>query len=235
MSAVQVNLILPCYNPPVGWEQTVLHAMQDLQKDIPVAVGLVLVNDGSTKGVNEAQIEKLRQFLPHFKYLYRSKNFGKGYTLREGVQASEAPIIIYTDIDFPYTHKSLLALYKTLQSGVDVAVGSRDERYYSKVPPIRKFISQVLKQMNRSLLNLPVNDTQCGLKGFNRKGREVFLRTTIDRYLFDLEFIYHCRKGINIQPVSVQLKDGVVFSRVGLKVLLGEAFNFLKIFFRSST
>ena len=71
----------------------------------------------------------------------------------------------------------------------------------------------------RKVLSMPVTDTQCGLKGFNKKGREKFLATTINRYLFDFEFIYaSCHDpAIKTGTVSANLKNNVVFSNMKIK------------------
>ena len=80
---------------------------------------------------------------------------------------------------------------------------------------------------------MSITDTQCGLKGFNKTGKEKFLSTTINRYLFDFEFIYKVCKNKNLQivPVEVQLKENVVFSKMRLKILAQESLNLISILF----
>jgi hypothetical protein len=55
------------------------------------------------------------------------------------------------------------------------------------------------------------------------------LSTTIDRFLFDLEFLMLAKNKVKVTPVKVTLRDGVVFSKVGLKTLWVEGLNFLQI------
>ena len=78
---------------------------------------------------------------------------------------------------------------------------------------------------------MKIYDTQCGLKAFNQKGKNIFLETTINRYLFDLEFVYLASNAedIKIIPVNVQLKPGVVFSKMNFKVLRSELMSFIGI------
>ncbi|HSY60485.1 MAG TPA: hypothetical protein VK796_01365, partial [Cytophaga sp.] len=160
-----------------------------------------------------------------------SDNKGKGYALRKGIAESNAIHCIYSDIDFPYTIDSILNIYTSLQNNTDVVVGSRGENYYDGVPPIRIFISKLLRSFNRAFLGMKIYDTQCGLKGFNEKGKTIFLNTTINRYLFDLEFVYLCsnNKNISILPVTVTLKEGVVFSKMSLNILRQEGWAFIKL------
>ena len=113
--------------------------------------------------------------------------------------------------------------------------GIRNQEYYQHTPSDRKIISKVLRWLNKQLLGLTITDTQAGLKGCNEKGRGVFLQTEIDRYLFDLEFLYLCtrKKGIVASSIPIVLKDGVIFSRFNHKVLLAEGMNFMKVFIKS--
>ena len=85
--------------------------------------------------------------------------------------------------------------------------------------------------MIRRFLRIPTDDTQCGLKGFNAKGKEVFLQTSIDRYLFDLEFVFlSARKKLTLKKVVVELRPGIELSYMRWGVLMQEFGNFLKIF-----
>ena len=226
-------LVLPCYNPPAGWAANILASLSRLQVLLPpdTSVHLYLINDG-TAGVADTDLALLRAHLPQFTYLHYPVNHGKGYALRTGVKEVQESLCLFTDIDFPYEETSVAAVYEALRAGRgDVVVGMRDESYYAHVPRSRMMISKVLRRSTRLLLGLAVSDTQCGLKGFNRRGQEVFLHGQIDRYLFDLEFIYLASRpaaGLQVIPVPVRLKPGIVFSRMSPKILLTESGSFLK-------
>ncbi len=159
-------------------------------------------------------------------------NQGKGAAVRSGVAEAKYPLIIFTDVDFPYTRDSFLKVLTALQNGADVAIGVRPASYYHSLPKSRVVISKTLRFIIRNLLRIPTDDTQCGLKGFNEKGRETFLNTTINRYLFDMEFItLAARKKLSIQLVEVHLKLGIQMAAMPVSVLLQEGRNFLKILF----
>lgn len=228
-----LDLILPCYNPQPGWAQTILGAIASLHTHLPdTDLRIILVNDGSQRGVLPEDIEALRKALPRFTYLESKVNRGKGNALRAGVEASREGICLFTDIDFPYTAESLLSLYQQLKADeTDVAVGIKDASYYEHLSPFRVRISKFLRLMARLFLRLPITDTQCGLKGFNDKGKKIFLLTTIDRYLCDLEFIFLASRTprLRMQATPVSLKEGVIFSQVNPRILLTEGINFLKI------
>jgi glycosyltransferase involved in cell wall biosynthesis len=232
MSTYTLSIVLPCYNPSQGWESNVLEEYRLLKAALPSEqIQLIVVNDGSTINVSQESTSLFATESTVF--IQRDVNYGKGFTLREGVQKAFADKIIYTDIDFPYTHNSFLAVYNALKQA-DVAIGVRSEAYYANMPKARVYISKTLRFFIRKFLSIPTDDTQCGLKGFNTKGKEVFLQTKINRYLFDLEFVFlSARQSLSIAQVPVALKSGIVLSKMRGFILLGEGVNFLRILFSS--
>jgi cellulose synthase/poly-beta-1,6-N-acetylglucosamine synthase-like glycosyltransferase len=235
-SARTLDIVLPCYNPPEGWTQKIIESWGALLQAIPDwNLRLIVVNDGSKVRVGEKEKQALARCIPQFLWVENEGNRGKGYALRNGIGHSDADLTLFTDIDFPYTHHSLLTIFRALESQTaDVVVGIKDADYYSHLPRHRILISQWLRFLIRFMLRLPVTDTQCGLKGFNAKGRALFLQTTIDRYLADLEFIFLVSRSpeVGIQAIPVSLRPGVVFSPVRLNILWSEGMNFLKVFFK---
>lgn len=233
MTADLFDLILPCYNPLPGWAGNILVSVARLREALPDAEPhIVLVNDGSLRGIEAPDLDLLRASLPHFTYVSYNDNQGKGYALRQGTAHARHPLCLFTDIDFPYEEASMATLYRILSGPeVDIAAGVRDDGYYASVPPARVFISRSLRFLTRQLLRLPVSDTQCGLKGFNQRGKALFLRSQTKRYLFDLEFLYLAarQQGLRVRAVPVRLKPGVVFSRMSPQILLTEGRSFVKL------
>ena len=230
----RIDIVLPVYNPLPGWEAIVVQRFQSLLARLPqLTFTLTVVNDGSLKLEKEA-VEKLKSKIPEVRWLSYAENKGKGYALRQGVMLADGDYIVYTDIDWPYTEDSMVTLIDELTGGADVVIGVRDEAYYKQLPAARMRISKWLRAFNGRLLKLKVNDTQAGLKGFHILYKPVFLRTTINRYLFDLEFIYLLsrHKDINMVSLPIQLREGITFSKMNRKILLQEAMNFLKIWIR---
>jgi glycosyltransferase involved in cell wall biosynthesis len=227
-----LTIVLPLYNPVEGWLKNVNEQCAPLLKEIP-GTQMILVNDGSIDFTSSK--ENCLQMSPEVKFISYCVNRGKGYALREGIKQAEGDLIIYTDIDFPYTTDSFLKLFSTLKdANTDIAIGIRSEEYYTHLPKERVRISKLLKWFIKTFLRIPIADTQCGLKGMNQKGKEVFLQTTIDRYLFDLEFVFlAARNKLNIKSVEVELRPEIQLSKMNWRILLQEFGNFLKIFVRS--
>lgn len=228
-----LDIVLPCYNPIANWHERVVESLNlfsQLHNDVDLK--LIVVNDGSKNVVNSDDIKYIQDHISNFEYVNYEINRGKGHALRVGVEKSKADYIIYTDIDFPYLLKSFDDVYKELLKGFDVVVGVRSSEYYKKVPKTRIVISKILKFFIKKSLGIYTTDTQCGLKGFNQKGKSIFLSTRIERYLFDLEFVYLAskEKDIKISSSIVELREGVEFSTLNLRIILSECFNFLRVF-----
>lgn len=226
---------MPCFNPTPGWVASLSGKFLGLQAQL-IALGLeanlTLVNDGSTRNVEAENLRQLVENVPSTQIIQYPANRGKGHALRQGVAATDADFYLLTDIDFPYTLPSMVRVAQVLLEKGGIAAGNRDTGYYSNVPFFRRMLSQGLRWLLLRVIQLPVSDSQCGLKGFDRAGRTVFLATTIDRFLFDLEFLMLAGGQVPVVPVPVELRAGVVFSKVGWKILLTEGRNFLWLFLR---
>lgn len=234
----QLDIVLPAYNPLPGWEDIVIQRFLSFENQLPgVKLQLILVNDGSTTIDEAISRPKLQKTIPSMQWITYSTNRGKGFALRKGIDASASEYIIYTDIDWPYTEDSMLRLWSHLSKGTDAVIGIRDQAYYDLLPASRRRVSRMLRKLNAALLRLKVDDTQAGLKGFKKNIKHVFLQTSINRYLFDLEFIYLLSKmdDIKILGLPIQLRQGITFSKMNQDILLREARNFLKIWLLGST
>lgn len=227
-----LSLVIPCYNPAENWEKELVHHAKGFAAFIEQDFKLVLVNDASSKGIDEVSIQFIRDNVSDFQYISYDKNRGKGYALRCGVATINEGLILYTDIDFPYEFTSMKAIWTSLREGNDIAVGTRNDVYYENTPKKRTLISKILRFVLRRIFRLPISDTQCGLKGFNQRGKNIFLKTRIERFLFDMEFIALASrdKAIKMKPVAVTLRSNIQFSRMNAKILLTESVNLFRIF-----
>ena len=226
-----LSIVLPCYNPQLHphWVETIVSNMHRI-KEMVGDCELIVVNDGTPADI-EAGLAAVQEAFGNTRIVSYAVNRGKGYAVRQGIAVASRPLVIYTDIDFPYCHESLVAVYEKLQQpGVDIVVGVKGSEYYNRVPFLRKKVSEALRWMIRHLLSIRITDTQCGLKGFHGELKSLWLNGTIDRYLFDLEMVYNAeRQGHHIATLPVVLRDGVQFSPVKTRILMGELRNFLAI------
>jgi dolichyl-phosphate beta-glucosyltransferase len=217
----RLTLILPAYN-----EETLIgSSLDELIKQVSshhLEADLIVVDDGSLDRTSQIVSEYKTRY-PQISLLRNDRNRGKGYSVRRAVLQSSAGVIIFIDADLPYDFESIKRIYDTICAGAQLAIGSRihPESASKKRIPLMRFLSgKVFNFLIQLFLISGIPDTQCGLKGFREKeAHEIFKRTTIDGFGFDVEVLYLARRlGYIIQPVPVKL----VFSRIDSRVRLLE-------------
>jgi len=225
-----IDLVLPVLNPSQTWVEDTLASKRELELRSGRNVGLIVVNDGTK---DHAAFLRMEADDPSIEVIHLAQNTGKGAALRAGIGSAKGELILFTDADFPYTIDSMVAVIRALEKGVDIALGYREQDYYASVPWFRKGMSEAFRFLLRRILRFPITDTQCGLKGMNQKGAQVFLATRIDRFLVDMEFIKLAVRNVELtlEPVVVKLRKDVTFSKMGVKVILREGLNFLRVLF----
>lgn len=231
-----LSIVLPCFNPRPGWHLVVEQCYCDLKLLLPdTIIELIVVNDGSVKPLSAASRRILSRRCPGFQLLQHEQNRGKGYTVRKGVLEARAPFVIYTDIDCPYTAADLAVMYQSLvKDEADIITGIREDIYNQQLSWIRSLVSNACNFLNRKVLHLPFRDVQSGLKGMNQTGRALLLQTTINRFLFDTEFIWLAGTYTDVRVAAkpVVLREGLHFPPMPPVTYLKEAGNFSRILFK---
>lgn len=233
----KADLILPFYKPHAGWNEHILESLKPLRAFLhehDTALRLILANDGSPLSMYPQEIlDSLHNASDEFLFSTYEVNHGKGYCLRCAVSQADGDFIFYTDGDFPFGYKCIEDAFLRLEDGADVVMGVRGTDYSRALHPHRKMISQNVRSLNRFLLGLPQKylDTQAGMKAFRKgAGRDAFLATTVDTFLFDTEFILLAwDRGLRIDTIPLQLREGLSFSKMGMKVLVRELRHFMRI------
>ena len=157
---------------------------------------LIIVDDGSgdrTAAVAEQAIAKFPD--AQAKVIRYEKNRGKGFAVRTGLLAATSDFALFSDADLSTPIDEMQKLLDPIVSGeFDVTFGSRalDRSLIGTHQPWRR--EQGGKVMNlviRTFSGLPFADTQCGFKAFNMaKFRPLLDKMTIDRFGFDVEFLF---------------------------------------------
>lgn len=234
-----LDIVIPFYNPSIGWEKKFADKYTKLVdtylSDIKEDINLIIVNDGSTRNFTDTESNYLQARLPHVQIVTYQQNMGKGYALRKGVEQANTNYCIYTDYDFPFGLQVVRDMYEELKKGTDIVTGCRRKgNYFNSLPFKRKMVSKGLIIFNRQFLRLPVYDTQAGIKGFNKYGRAMFLKTTINRFLFDMEFILISSKikDMVIKSLPVNITHETKLSDFGMKVMRQEFKNLLTVVFK---
>jgi glycosyltransferase involved in cell wall biosynthesis len=132
---------------------------------------------------------------------------GKGGAILAGMRASRYEYVGYLDADGPISPEEMYSLVGSLRD-VDCVVASRWIRGSSGVeaePLFNRFVGRIWNLLARSLLFLPIRDTQCGAKFFRASVVRPLLSTvTLTNRAFDVDFLFHMRKaGRPIREIPV--------------------------------
>ena len=121
-------------------------------------------------------------------------------------------LIVFTDADMATPPDELPLLCAALDTA-DVAYGSRIQPDGSDMRASQPTWRRLLGRMFHTLASLwvvgPVQDTQCGFKGFRRHvARDVFARQQVTSIVFDVELIFLVRRrGYTYQVVPIRWAD----------------------------
>ena len=233
---MKTDLILPFYKPHEGWLDHLLESVALLKQDLNrrgSTLHIILANDGSPKSCYpDEALNAIRAAADEFSFSSYDVNHGKGFCLRHALEQADGDFQIYTDGDFPFGWQCVVDAFDRLSSGADVVMGIRGSDYGKALHPFRKFISKGVRRLNRFLLGMPERylDTQAGMKGFRGAGKQAFLDTTVNTFLFDTEFILLAwDRGLTIDTIPLSLRPGLSFSKMGWRVLFRELRHFIRI------
>lgn len=167
---------------------------------------IIVVDDGSRDDTSGVARRFATTGIP-IRVIHYSENAGKGYAIRRGVLAAEAPLILLTDADLSTPIEELEKLRGAL-AGHDIVIGSRaiDESLVKKPQAWhRQQMGRIFNRLVRRITRIPFRDTQCGFKLLERDAaRRIFQMAIIDRFAFDVEMIVLASKfGLRIAEVPV--------------------------------
>jgi len=137
---------------------------------------------------------------------------GKGAAVRAGMLAVETDLAIFADADMATPPDQLPLLVDALQDH-DVALGSRIQPDGSDMRRSQPHHRRLLGKAFHSLASVwavgPVQDTQCGFKGFTREaGHDLFGQQKVTSIVFDVELIYLTRRrGYPLAIVPIVWSD----------------------------
>ncbi|MCK6682273.1 MAG: glycosyltransferase family 2 protein [Thermoanaerobaculia bacterium] len=204
--ATTLSIVIPAFNEearlPVSLEKLARYAAAGGSARI---VEVLVVDDGSEDRTGDVAEERGRALGLPLRTLRLEQNSGKGAAVRTGVLAATGTLILVSDADFstPVEEWERLAAAEA-----PVAIGSRaiDESLVRKKQPLfRRAMGKLFNRLVQVLAIPGIRDTQCGFKLFTREaGHEIFRRTKIDRFAYDVEALLVARRlGYEIAEIPV--------------------------------
>lgn len=235
LTGTVLSVVIPAYNEAARLPRTLRATFAYLEnRGLPYEV--LTVDDGSrddTTAVAEAVAAEIPLHHGTFRALRYETNRGKGHAVRYGVLRAEGSRILFMDADLATPIEELTKLEAVLDSGAQVAIGSRplkESQLVKRQPLLREICGRAFNMVVQLLSAPGIYDTQCGFKLFERDAaREIFSRCTLDGFSFDVESLFLARKlGYSIAEVPVRWEHqegaaafatGGAYLRHGLRML----------------
>ncbi|HEY3290974.1 MAG TPA: dolichyl-phosphate beta-glucosyltransferase [Anaerolineae bacterium] len=208
-----LSIIVPAYNEekrlPAALEQ-----LDSFIRESGICCELIVVDDGSRDQTREL----VRSAMQHYSYLRLIENShsGKAYTVRTGLLHATGEFALHADADLSTPPEEFLKLINALNSGYDVAIGSRAGR--PGAPWYRLLMSATWRTLVSIVVVRGFRDTQCGFKAYRTEvARQVLshtllynspsesLTTASVAAASDVEMLYIARKlGYRIAEVTLK-------------------------------
>jgi dolichyl-phosphate beta-glucosyltransferase len=226
-----LTLVLPAYNeaeriqPALDELFGFLRRRGDAARDgapgaghLPERVEVLVVDDGSTDGT--ADLVRARPEAddsgfasdPPVLRVITVPHGGKGAAVRAGMLHARSELIVFTDADMA-TPPDMIPLLVEGLIDHDVALGSRIQPDGSDMrksqPAHRRLLGKAFHLLASAWVVGPVQDTQCGFKGFTREAaQDLFARQKVESIVFDVELIYLARRrGYRFAIVPIRWAD----------------------------
>jgi dolichyl-phosphate beta-glucosyltransferase len=187
---------------------------------LPDDVRVLVVDDGSTDGTADLVRARPEASEPTATgapclALLAVPHGGKGAAVKAGMLAVDTDLAIFADADMATPPDQLPLLVEALRDH-DVALGSRiqpdGKDMRRSQPGLRRFLGRAFHLLASTWAAGPVQDTQCGFKGFTREAaHDLFGLQRITSIVFDVELIYLARRRnyrMAVVPIAWSDKRG---------------------------
>ena len=215
---MKLSIIIPCFNE----ENTIREIIEKINNRVKIDKEIIVVDDFSSDKTRHLLQNDLKDKINEV--VLNDQNYGKGYSIKQGLKVSKGDIVIIQDADLEYDPIDYSRLIKPINSGVaDVVYGSRfvgsEERrilYFWHMIG-NKFLT-ILSNM---FTNLNLTDMEVGYKAFksniikdinleeNRFGFEPEITAKISKKnlrIFEVGINYYGRKYSEGKKIT--WKDG---------------------------
>ena len=117
---MKISIIIPCFNE----EKTISLVINKILTNYPGEKEIIVIDDYSNDKTREILKSELENKID--KLIFNKKNYGKGFSIREGINVAEGDVVLIQDADLEYDPSDYNKLLKPIEKGVaDVVYGSR--------------------------------------------------------------------------------------------------------------
>jgi glycosyltransferase involved in cell wall biosynthesis len=165
---VSLSVIIPVFNE-AGSIGPLLEAVDEVLDGIPRSSEILVIDDGSSDGTEEA-LERHRQGSSRLRVLLLRRNFGQTAAMAAGFHGARGEVVVTMDGDGQNDPGDIPGLLADLDSGYDIVSGWRRNRrdsFASRILP-----SLIANRILSEITGVDLHDFGCTLKAY----RASFLR-----------------------------------------------------------
>jgi len=216
---MSLAIVLPAYNEAkrigAALDELFSYLVSPEASGLPRPIDVLVVDDGSTDATTAlvaARPEAAGPIDGLSLRLHSVPHGGKGAAVRAGMLDADSDVIVFADADMATPPDQLPKLIAALADH-DIALGSRIQPDGSDMratqPAYRRLLGKAFHFLASVWVVGPVQDTQCGFKGFTRAAaHDLFARQRILSFVFDVELIYLARRrGYRVAIVPIYWFD----------------------------
>ncbi len=235
MKTQLLSVIVPAYKQ----EKTIKKDLENIHHILSLSLleydyEIICVVDGQVDNTLKTALEVKT---PKVKVVSYPHNKGKGYAVRYGMARCRGNLVSFLDAGMEISPESIMMLIShMLWYKADIIVGSK-RHPVSRVnyPFLRYILSICYHLLVKILFDLPLTDTQSGVKIFKREVLEKVLpRLLVKKYAMDIEMLAVARylgfKRIFEAPIEVKFDNST--SRISWKTIFRMLFDTLSVFYR---
>ena len=117
---MKISIVIPCFNE----KDTIVEIINRVKKENNYQKEIIVIDDYSTDGTRKILQENLNEQVD--KLILNERNYGKGYSVRQGINKASGNIILIQDADLEYDPSDYSKLIEPIKKGyADVVYGSR--------------------------------------------------------------------------------------------------------------
>ncbi len=234
-----LSIIVPAYRQEKTIRKDIANIEATLLEGLPLEYNyeIICVVDGLLDNTLK-EVKKIKS--RKVKVVWYKENHGKGFAVRFGMKEAKGDFISFLDAGMDISPKGIMMLMAHMDwYKADIIVGSK-RHPVSRVnyPFIRRILSIGYHFGVKVLFNLPITDTQSGLKIFKRKViQKIRRRLLVKRYAMDIEILAVARYlGFSrIYEAPIQVKFDQRTSKIkwsGNNSLFKMAWDTAAVFYR---
>ena len=204
-----LDVVVPVYNEQAALADSVQRLHRHLREQFPFSARITIADNASVDDTPRIAAE-LAAELSDVRVVQVPEK-GRGRALHAVWSTSDAPVLVYMDVDLSTDLAALAPLVAPLVSGhSDLAIGTRLGRGSRVVRGAkRELISRCYNLILKSTLAAGFSDAQCGFKAIRADvARQLLPYVTDTGWFFDTELLVLAeRSGLRIHEVPVDWVD----------------------------